>query len=96
MGLLHNTARWRRKAADQKRREPLCRMHMAQGRVVAGTVADHIEPHRDDPDKFWNGALQTLCAECHNSVKQRLEKSGTMAGCGEDGTPLDPKHHWNQ
>lgn len=38
-------------------------------------VADHVEPHRGDPDKFWHGPLQTLCKPCHDSTKQRIERS---------------------
>lgn len=38
-------------------------------------VADHIVPHRNDPEKFWNGALQCLCRTCHSSTKQAEEAS---------------------
>lgn len=42
--------------------------------VVADTkrlVCDHIDPHRGDLRAFWAGPFQTLCVDCHNSVKQR-------------------------
>lgn len=42
------------------------------------TVADHIEPHRDDYAKFWFGALQSLCAACHDIKKQRQEARGVV------------------
>ena len=35
---------------------------------------DHIDPHRGDEAKFWAGPFQTLCANCHNSMKQSQEK----------------------
>lgn len=68
-------------------REPLCRFCAAHGRVTAATVADHIEPHRGDIAKFWRGELQSLCAHCHNSTKQAMEKSGRIKGCDTDGNP---------
>jgi 5-methylcytosine-specific restriction protein A len=56
--------------------EPLCRLHAKQGRVAKATVADHVVPHRGDETLFWDGELQSLCGPCHNSVKQREERSG--------------------
>jgi 5-methylcytosine-specific restriction endonuclease McrA len=67
--------RWKRRAADQLEREPLCRMHKAKGKAVAATVADHVVPHRGDPDLFWDGELQSLCGHCHSSAKQRQERA---------------------
>jgi len=57
----HNAA-WHRRARFQLQREPLCAMCLAEGKVVAARIADHIEPHHDDPIRFWNGKLQSLCA----------------------------------
>jgi hypothetical protein len=72
------TARWKRTAAAQLAEEPLCRNCMKHGRVTAATVCDHVEPHRGDPDKFWNGPFQSLCDQapwrCHSSVKQSAER----------------------
>lgn len=40
-------------------------------------VADHVRPHRGDEALFWDeGNLQTLCAPCHGSAKQREEVRG--------------------
>ncbi len=55
-----------------------CRMC---GRLEGDTsklVADHIEPHRGDPAKFWDegGNVQTLCKPCHDGDKQKLERAG--------------------
>lgn len=47
-----------------------------QGKVTPATVADHVEPHGGDPEAFWSGALQSLCAEHHDSVKQRDDRRG--------------------
>ena len=37
---------------------------------------------------------QPLCASCHASVKQSIEK-GWLPGCDCDGRPLEPAHPWN-
>lgn len=62
------------------------------GRIEVDTsklVADHIVPHREDWDRFWTGALQTLCQHCHSSEKQRMERSGRprRQRVGADGWP---------
>lgn len=64
---------WRKRRAAHLSGEPLCRMCLANGRVVAATVADHIVPHRGDRALFM-GALQSLCVHCHSSVKQKEER----------------------
>jgi 5-methylcytosine-specific restriction endonuclease McrA len=73
---LYSTAAWRKRRAHQLAIEPLCRMCLAEGRTEAATVADHITPHRGDPDLFWHSRLQSLCATCHSLFKQSQEKGG--------------------
>lgn len=108
----YNTKRWRVLRADHIAREPLCRMCLADGVVNAGQltstgkpqtdprrrflVCDHVEPHRGDEDKFWNGAKQTLCPDHHDITKQQVEARGYVAGSTVDGRPRDPAHPWNQ
>lgn len=88
--------RWQKRRAAQLRDEPLCRICRALGRVTAATIADHITPHRGDPELF-EGPLQSLCAPCHSSIKQAQEKGGgRFRGCDEHGRPLDPAHWWNK
>jgi hypothetical protein len=65
---LHNNAAWHRRARFQLQREPLCAMCLAEGKVVAARIADHIEPHHNDPIRFWNGKLQSLCARIATRV----------------------------
>lgn len=92
VGKLHSTYRWQQKRARQLAKHPLCRMCMDEGRVTKATVADHIKPHRDDPDLFWNGELQSLCGPHHNSTKQALEKGGKpkpMRVIGVSGWPIE-------
>lgn len=62
---------------DKARREylayhPTCAMPNCG---APATVVDHITPHRGDKALFWDWRnWQSLCARCHNSVKQRLER----------------------
>lgn len=82
---MHGTAMWQRLRASQLASEPLCRKCKAQGLTTAATVADHVEPHRGDPEKFWNGELQSLCDHCHNSLKQKEERSNRPLETDDDG-----------
>jgi len=76
MTRLHNKSQWYRRARRQLQREPLCAM-LAEGLIVAARIADHIEPHHNDPVKFWTGALQSLCAR----TATRAERSSrSIAG----------------
>ena len=88
--------RWQKARDSFLRNNPLCVDHKSRGYVVAATVVDHIKPHRGDQDLFWDRSnWQALCKICHDSHKQRLEKSGIESGCGNDGIPIDSRHHWN-
>lgn len=103
--------RWQLAREWHLREHPFCCMCSTHERPVPATVVDHIDPPRlgeakesGDPLRikaawklFWQRAnWQSLCKTCHDSAKQRLEKSGRVAGCTPDGRPLDPKHHWNR
>ncbi len=88
---------WQKARDGYLRRHPLCCLCDRQGKVVAASVVDHIVPHRGDKALFWDRSnWQPLCKHCHDSIKQQLERSGRVAGCGADGRPLDPNHHWNR
>jgi 5-methylcytosine-specific restriction enzyme A len=72
------TRRWKKARASWLNDHPLCgdRATGASGqhslcareqRVTAGSVVDHIEPHRGDQALFWNPLnWQTLCKVCHD------------------------------
>jgi 5-methylcytosine-specific restriction enzyme A len=61
-------------------------------RLVAASVADHVDPHHNDSIKFWTGRLQSLCAHCHSSTKAEIECKGYSTAIGPDGLPTDPRH----
>ena len=89
----YKTARWQKRRAAQLAAEPLCASCAKHGRVTVATVADHVEPHNGDYDKFWYGRLQSLCDQapwrCHSSVKQREERGRPKPVIGVDGWPIE-------
>lgn len=91
-GRLYGTRRWRRRAAEQLQREPLCAFHLQRGLTIAATVADHNPPHNGDELAFWEGPLQSLCKACHDQDKQREELVGFTERLDDDGWPADPRH----
>ena len=81
--------KWRKLRRAHLAREPLCRECLKEGKVTPATDVDHIEPHRGDKDKFWNGAKQSLCAQCHGRksaeengkrVRPKIEVDGSPEG----------------
>jgi 5-methylcytosine-specific restriction enzyme A len=92
MTRLHNKSQWHRRARRQLQKQPLCEWCLREGRVVAARTADHVEPHKGAPVKFWMGKLQSLCAHCHESRKKHIENRGFDNAIGEDGMPTDPRH----
>lgn len=76
-------------------KHPLCVKCKAERVARAGTVVDHIVPHRldealksNDPDRiaeararFWDSSnWQSLCTTHHNSTKQAEEKAARRNG----------------
>ena len=89
--------KWQQARAKYLAEHPLCVRCHSRGRITPATVVDHIEPHRGDPKLFWRRSnWQALCKRCHDSWKQRLERTGREIGCDESGIPLDPNHHWHR
>jgi HNH endonuclease len=76
MTKLHNKSQWHRRARRQLQKAPLCAMCLAEGKIVAAKIADHIVPHHGDAVEFWRGKLQSLCAHCHESRKKFQEQRG--------------------
>lgn len=86
----YSTSRWLRIRAAQLAAEPLCRFCLARGIVTPATVCDHVEPHRGDEARFYGGPFQSLCVDCHDTDKQRIENGGkARAVPDEDGWPMD-------
>ena len=93
------TYRWQKASQTFLRQHPLCQCpdcDEGRKRVRPSEVVDHKVPHRGDWELFWDSSnWQALNKACHDSYKQRIEKSGTVKGADANGVPLDPRHHWN-
>jgi len=86
---------WRKARAAYLRAHPLCVECHRFGRTTAAAVVDHRVPHQGNRVLFWDSCnWQALCKHCHDSHKQRAEKSGAQLGCDLNGLPLDARHHW--
>ncbi|ELT48370.1 HNH endonuclease [Brucella intermedia] len=71
---LYKTSRWQRLRERQLTAHPLCVYCLQQEDVTPATVCDHVRPHRGDETLFFDpDNLQSLCAPCHDRVKQREE-----------------------
>jgi 5-methylcytosine-specific restriction enzyme A len=93
---LYNTKRWKVRRAVQLAEHPFCELCPKEGLQNLATVADHVEPHDGDINAFHLGALQSLCTECHNRDKKRLELRGYGTVIDSHGWPTDPRHPSNK
>jgi 5-methylcytosine-specific restriction protein A len=84
---------WRRLRLMQLRKEPLCRMCKADGRITPAVMVDHIIPieGRDDPRRLDEDNLQSLCRTCHDvkhkgisTLRQKNDEGGSS---GPKGIP---------
>lgn len=91
---LYDTARWKVLRLEQLDAEPFCEYCKEEGRVRAATIADHVVPHKGDEELFFNGKLRSLCAPCHDSVKQSEERTGRRKGFRPDGSSYDEAGGW--
>lgn len=84
--------KWRVSRGIFLKKNPLCAIHLKRGEYVGADVVDHIIPHKGDMNLFWNiRNWQSLCKNCHDSVKQKIEK-GTYKEFGEDGYAITHKN----
>lgn len=86
---MYQNSAWKALRLAQLRKEPLCRFCLARNVLTLATVCDHIKPHRGDLKKFWDvGNLQSLCKQCHDVDKKRMENGWTdKPHIGLDGWP---------
>jgi 5-methylcytosine-specific restriction endonuclease McrA len=87
----YKTGRWQRLRATQLRRHPLCKFCLERSIVTPTNVVNHVTPHKD-----VTGERQSLCEQCHESAKRRIELRGHRIDMGLDGLPTDPNHRLNR
>ena len=94
----YKLAIWHKRLRPQQlAKEPLCKRCLAEGKITAATVVDHIIPHKGDWAGFTDPEnLQSLCAHHHNSAKQSIDRTGYSKAVGGDGWPTDPAHPANR
>jgi 5-methylcytosine-specific restriction endonuclease McrA len=82
--------RWRLARLHYLARNPLCRLCLQLGRTTAASVVDHIVKHHGPRDPLlWDRSnWQPLCKRCHDSVKQKFDRTGRIIAYGSDGWPL--------
>ncbi|MFA5385639.1 MAG: HNH endonuclease signature motif containing protein [Eubacteriales bacterium] len=65
-------SRWQEARLVYLRRHPLCVVCEKEGKITAGTVVDHIIPHRGNRELFWDvNNWQTLCTSHHSEKTAR-------------------------
>ena len=79
--------RWRTRRLAHLRQHPLCASCAEHGLVTAATVAHHTTPHKGDRELFMSSPLESLCAQCHDSLYQSIERLGYDKGCDIHGAP---------
>lgn len=94
---LYNCAQWRKLSKSFLAENPYCVYCEKEGKATPSQVTDHIKPHNEDLDLFWDyNNLQPLCKKCHDTDKAREESIGFTHKIGIDGWPVDPKHPANR
>jgi 5-methylcytosine-specific restriction protein A len=100
-------SRWREARARYLAEHPLCASCLAEGRLTAATVVDHVIAHGGDRQLFWDCEnWQALCKRCHDSKTvcdgrwrpqvRAGQHRRRCRGCDIHGMPLDPEHPWNR
>jgi 5-methylcytosine-specific restriction protein A len=96
MKRMYDSVRWRRARVVWLNSHPLCAMCKQMGRDTAATTIDHIIPHLNDYDLFWDqDNWQSLCSVCHSASKQMQDIHGYSQACSIEGMPLDKRHPWH-
>jgi 5-methylcytosine-specific restriction enzyme A len=103
VGRFYDSKEWHKLRGKILRAFPLCQ---ALGCSEPSKRVDHIKAIRDGGAPLEAANLQALCVSCHNSKtarndggfgNRRKSLKGTVSmATGQDGRPLDPKHHWNK
>ena len=100
-------SRWRKARTRYLAEHPLCASCLADGRLTAATVVDHVMAHGGNRQVFWDcDNWQAMCKPCHDSKtvcdgRWRRQSWGEQhlrrcRGCDIHGMPLDPEHPWNR
>ena len=74
---------WRRARVRYLREHPLCVICLADERITAATVVDHIIPPKGDYELFWGGDnWQSLCKVHHDQKTAKQDGAFDNKGGG--------------
>jgi 5-methylcytosine-specific restriction enzyme A len=86
---LYGTSLWRKLAAAQMRRQPMCEECLRAGRVERATAADHVDGFTNY-NEFVTGRLQSLCHQCSSTKQRGHQAHAAKPWIGVDGMPVAP------
>jgi len=101
---IYNSKRWKKIRKLKLALNPLCEDCQTLGLIESANHVDHIESIRSGGAAFDLNNLKSLCVGCHSRKtvyvdggfgRQKKEYEIRAKGCGADGLPIDPNHHWN-
>lgn len=104
MKRIYNTKQWRQLRKLYLSLHPICEVCRKMERVTAASQVDHVQAIEEGGAAFDMSNLMALCQR-HHSRKTVLRDRGfghqaskkpLIPGCGVDGRPVDPCHHWNK
>jgi len=73
---LYRTGQWQALRRQQLTLLPFCAECLKAGKYTLASEVDHVVPHRNDPQLFFDPSnLQSLCHSCH-SIKTAREDGG--------------------
>jgi 5-methylcytosine-specific restriction enzyme A len=82
--------RWQRESKAFLQEHPFCKRCLARGKTVPAVVVDHIQPHCDDPELFWDrDNWQGLCKSDHDQ-KTATEDGGFGRPKQRAGSSVSP------
>ena len=65
---------WKQARGAHLQSEPLCRTCRETGKLVSGSIVDHVVAIADGGAELDDSNLQTLCTSCHNKKTGRERK----------------------
>ncbi len=69
------SSQWQKARKEFLKANPLCVQCQREGKTTAGTVVDHIKPHRGNQTLFWDETnWQPLCKKCHDVKTQASDR----------------------
>lgn len=74
------------------------------GRVIPASQVDHVQAIDEGGAPFDLDNLMALCQRHHSrktvmrdrGFGNKQSKKPVIQGCGRDGLPIDPEHHWHR